>query len=68
MKALGEMLASKLDLPKKGNEGLISAAEDILAAFKSGDPKALSEALSSHYGMYEGDEKGDGVPTGVGSY
>jgi DNA-binding GntR family transcriptional regulator len=49
-----------MDKPEKqASEGLMSAAEDILAAIKSGNAKALSSALKSHAELleYEKDEE-----------
>lgn len=47
----------------EANEGLLSAADDIMAAIKAGDAKALSSALQAHWEMcdmqedkYEGEE------------
>lgn len=57
---------SEMDPPEGESDGMggakMTAAEDALAAFKSGDASALSDALTRHYdacamgGGYEDEE------------
>lgn len=42
--------------PEDKDAGMHGAAEDMIAAFKSGDAKALHEAMCAHHSMYDNSE------------